>query len=292
VTKEQIQSLVDCGLLRPKSQVGWRAAEGEAFTTEGTGKTVVFLVHIERGFGILAGDFLRGLLHFYRIELVHLAPNSITIIATFIHLCEAYLGIAPHFHLWRHFFELKKTGKGVVISSISIMLRQNMKPEYIDLALLDNTTGWKQGWFYLDNPAPALRERTGRIPVVGLEWTNQLVTLDTQELKPLLDDLEKLKAEGLTGAAVAISFCRCLIQPLQDRAHPAFEYWGQSDPTRVAQRKVSKAEMIAHAKNIFSGRIRNKECPKALGIYIPADPVSFRPCPFFNVRFFECTSWF
>jgi hypothetical protein len=80
---------------------------------------------------------------------------------------------------------------------------------------------------------------------VGPEWTNQLATLDTQELKPLLDDLEQLKAEGLTSATVAINFCRCLIQPLQDRAHPAFEYWGHSNPTRVAQRKVSKEEMIA-----------------------------------------------
>jgi hypothetical protein len=190
------------------------AGAGVAFPTEGTNETVVFLAHIERGFGVPAGDFLCGLLHFYRIELVHLAPNSITIIATFIHLCEAYLGITPHFHLWRHFFKLKKTGKGVVVGSVSFLLRRNMKPEYIDLALPDNTIGWKQGWFYLNNPAPALRERTGRIPVVGPKWTNQLATLDTQELKPLLDDLEHLKVEGLTGAAVAISFCRRLIQPL------------------------------------------------------------------------------
>jgi hypothetical protein len=72
---------------------------GEAFPTEGTGKTVVFITHIERGFGVPAGDFLRRLLQFYQIELVHLAPNSITTIATFIHLCEAFLGITPHFHL-------------------------------------------------------------------------------------------------------------------------------------------------------------------------------------------------
>jgi hypothetical protein len=117
---------------------------------------------------------------------VHLAPNSITIIATFIHLCEAYLGLTPHFHLWRQIFELKKMGKAVVVGSVSFMLRRNMKSEYIDLTLPDNTTGWKQGWFYLDNPAPALRERTGRIPVVGLEWINQLATLDTHELKPLM----------------------------------------------------------------------------------------------------------
>jgi hypothetical protein len=99
VTEEQIQSLVDRGLLRPKAQVGWRPAAGEAFPMEGTSETVFFLAHIERGFGVPACNFLRGLLHFYRIELVHLAPNWITIIATFIHLCEAYLGITPHFHL-------------------------------------------------------------------------------------------------------------------------------------------------------------------------------------------------
>jgi hypothetical protein len=69
-----------------------------------------------------------------------------------------------------------------------------------------------------------LMERTGRVPVPGLEWTNQLATRDTKELKPLLDDLEQLKAEGLIGNAVAISFCRRIIHPLQDRAHPVFEY--------------------------------------------------------------------
>jgi hypothetical protein len=148
------------------------------------------------------------------------------IISTFVHLCEAYLSIAPHFHLWRHFFELKKTGKGVVVGSVGFMLHQNMKLEYIDLMHPDNTIGWKQGWFYLDNPAPALRERMGQVLVPGPEWTNQLATRDTEELKPVLDDLEQLKEEGLTGAAVAISFSRCLIQPLQDRAHLAFEYWG------------------------------------------------------------------
>jgi hypothetical protein len=128
VTKEQIQSLANRGLLRPKAQSAGA----------GGGRRVP---DIERGFSVPAGDFLRGLLHFYCIELVHLAQNSITIISTFVHLCEAYLGITPHFHLSRHFFELKKTGKGVVVGSVGFMLRRNMKSEYIDLTLPDNTTG-------------------------------------------------------------------------------------------------------------------------------------------------------
>jgi hypothetical protein len=65
-----------------------------------------------------------------------------------------------------------------------------MKSEYIDQTLPDNTTGWKQGWFYLDNPTLALKERIGRVSVSGPEWTNQLASRDTEELKPLLDDLE------------------------------------------------------------------------------------------------------
>jgi hypothetical protein len=145
-----------------------------------------------------AGDFMHGLLHFYRIELVHLVPNSIRIISTFVHLCEAYLGIMPYFHIWCHFFELKKTGKGMVVGSVGFMLHRNMKSEYIDLTLPDNTTTWK------DSKA-------------------------------------------------------------------------QSDPTRVAQRKVSKAEMMARVKNIFDGRICNRECPKELGVYNTSDSVSLRP---------------
>jgi hypothetical protein len=31
----------------------------------------------------------------------------------------------------------------VVVGSVSFMLRRNMKSEYINLALPDNTTGWK-----------------------------------------------------------------------------------------------------------------------------------------------------
>jgi hypothetical protein len=190
VTEDQIQSLADRGLLRPKAQVGWRPATGEEFPTEGTGKTIVFLAHIECRFGVPAGDFLRGLLHFYSIKLVHLASNSITISSTFVHLCEAYLSIAPHFHLWCHLVELKKTGKGVVVGSVGFMLRRNMKLECIDLTLPDNTTGWKQRWFYPGNPASALKERTRRVPVPGPEWTNHLASRDTEELKPLLDNLE------------------------------------------------------------------------------------------------------
>ena len=62
--------------------------------------TVVFRSFYEKGFSLPAGSFFRGLLFFYRLEVTHLKLNSIVQIVIFIHLCEAFLGIAPHFNMW------------------------------------------------------------------------------------------------------------------------------------------------------------------------------------------------
>jgi hypothetical protein len=104
MTETKIQSLVDCGLLRSKAEVEWKATVGEEFPTADVKEQVVFALYFERGFNLPLGDFFRGLLYYYKVELVHLVPNSITVVSTFIHFYEAYLGISPHFLLWRHLF--------------------------------------------------------------------------------------------------------------------------------------------------------------------------------------------
>jgi hypothetical protein len=93
---------VDRGLLRPKTEVEWRAAAGEEFPSEDVKEQVVFASFFEHDVNLPVGDFFRGLLYYYRLELVLLVPNSITIVLTFIHFCEAYLAIPPHFMLWRY----------------------------------------------------------------------------------------------------------------------------------------------------------------------------------------------
>jgi hypothetical protein len=122
MTEAKIQALVDRGLLRSKAEVEWKAVAGEEFPTEDVKEQVVFTSFFECGFNLLVGDFFRGLLYYYKLELVHLVPNSITVVSTFIHFCEAYLGISPHFLLWRYLFCVKSTSKrsgpvGVVMFS-------------------------------------------------------------------------------------------------------------------------------------------------------------------------------
>jgi hypothetical protein len=92
MTEAKIQALVNRGLLQPKEEVEWRVAVGEEFPSEDVKEQVVFASFFERGFNLPVGDFFRGLLYYYQLELVHLVPNSITVVSTFIHFCEAYLG--------------------------------------------------------------------------------------------------------------------------------------------------------------------------------------------------------
>ena len=93
-------------------------------------------------------------------------------------------------------------------------------------------------------------------------------------MERLLEEIAGLLEQGLTRAAVAISFCRRLTQPIQERVHPSFEYWGHRDPTRGHERKVPRYEIANRVTRIMAGEIRDKGCPKAHCLKRPTDAVS------------------
>jgi hypothetical protein len=105
------------------------------------------------------------------------------------------------------------------------------------------------------------------------EWDLGLPTRDLEDLKGVLELVSDIKKRGVTGAAVARPFCRQMIQSIKDRVHPVFEYFGQSDPTREVNRKVSKEEMAARVSQMYSGKVMVKKCLRAHSLKRPADPV-------------------
>jgi hypothetical protein len=222
------------------------------------------------------GDFFRDLLYYYQLELVHLVPNSITVVSTFIHLCEAYLGISPHFLLWRYFFCVKSTGKRLgPVGAVMFTLRSGLKAEWIDTDLPDNTTWWRSEWFYSADQLHRLPRRTGHKPVKINLWDLGLSSRNIGDLKGVMELVIDMKKRGVTGAVVVRSFCWRMTQPIKDRVHPAKEYWGQSDPTREVNRMVSKEEMVAIVSQMYSRKVKVKNCPKAHSLKRPADPVRF-----------------
>jgi hypothetical protein len=208
----KIQALVDRGLLRPKAEVEWKAAAGEEFPAEDVKEQVVFASFFERDFNLPVGDFFRSLLYYYKLELVHLVPDSITIVLTFIHFCQAYLGISPHFLLWSYLFCVKTTVKRLgPVGAVMFYMRLGLKTEWIDTDLPDNTAGWRSEWFYIVDQLPGLPRRTSHKPVKISEWDLGLSSHELEDLTGVLELVSDMKKLGVTGEAIARSFCRRLI---------------------------------------------------------------------------------
>jgi hypothetical protein len=207
---------VNRGLLRPKEEVEWRATAGEQFPTEDVNEQVVFASFFEHGFNLPMGDFFHGLLYYYKLELVHLVPNSITVVSTFIHFCEAYLGISPHFLLWRYLFCERSTSKrSGPVGVVMFFLRSDLKVEWIDTDLSDNTAGWRSECFYIADQLPGLPRRTGHKPVKISKWDLGLSFCDLEDLKGVMELVNDMKKCGVIGATVARSFCQRMIQPIK-----------------------------------------------------------------------------
>ena len=132
-SRSDLESLVKQGFLPSKSVIQWRPAFGDARPYENMNEIIGF-VYFERGLGLPCSNFFSGLLYYYGIQLYHLTPNSFVHTSVFVHLCEAFLGIEPHFDLFRHLFHLKPQPSSArldVVGGAGIQLRQRMDRVYI-----------------------------------------------------------------------------------------------------------------------------------------------------------------
>ena len=84
-------------------------------------------------------------------------------------------------------------------------------------------------WFYIDNHAPALPERTPGPPKQCNEW--YALAGNADQVEELLERIAKRQREGVTGATIVSSWLRRQVQPLQSRIHSGFEYTGLYDPS-------------------------------------------------------------
>ncbi|RLN12401.1 hypothetical protein C2845_PM09G11440 [Panicum miliaceum] len=165
-------------------------------------------------------------------------------------------------HRWR-----KQGSKDVlldlkdVVGGATFLLRQGGK--YPEVVFKDSNKRWAEEWFVVANPASGLLPRTELPPVLNARWEEKPTDEEMVEVEVLLAELQNLKAEKLTGAAMALSFAKRLTQPIQERVHPGYEYSGREDPTRGQNRKVSRSKVHKRVTLIVSREVRDKGWPKA-----------------------------
>jgi hypothetical protein len=129
------------------------------------GYVVSFIRHQERGFTAPVSRFMRRLCHHYGEELHNSAPNAISQAATFVGVCEGFLGISVNWDFWVHLFRAElhtlataetRVRWAVRAGGLSISLRDSRKEFYIPCTMTSNNVEWERGWFYLCNDKPGL----------------------------------------------------------------------------------------------------------------------------------------
>jgi hypothetical protein len=234
------------------------------------GFRVIFIAFLLWGWSFPPHPFLRGLLFAYGIQLHDLNPNSVLHIACFITLCECFLGIEPHWALWRRIFAIRhplpyQTG------GFGVQVRPDV--EYFNLQTLENNPGWRTKLYYAKDkfsdgenfgleefhPTVVLRPR--------VSWRHDLSDEELKITEPLMEKIQQLRAtpkKELLGIQLIRTFIERRIQPLAARAHCMWDYSDHRDSTRISQDELHEAEIDECVRTVTN--IKKKDpVPKIFG---------------------------
>jgi hypothetical protein len=236
-----------------------------------SGYWVMFLAFLLRGLSLPAHEFLRGILFVYGVQLHQLMPNSILHIACFITLCESFLGVEPHWILWKFLFCLRPSvflSKNPELGGAVVSVRA--KVHYLEFSMAASVQGWKKKWFYIKDQKTASSDKFGIATFDANKSLTKLTSWDSppteaeiEGIKPLLTRIQSLKSAAggaVTGTQLMAFFLWRRIQPLQARGH-GFDPHGRCQLTRVNSTNVQD-EGLRIGGNRVSDEIKGKDQSK------------------------------
>jgi hypothetical protein len=213
------------------------------------GYVVSFICFHERGFTAPASRFMRALCHHYGVELHNFASNVISQAATFVGVCEGFLGIPVNWDLWVHLFGAElytlpttetRTRRAVRAGGMSLGVRTQHKDDYIPCTMTTNNADWERGWFYLRNAEPGLRPYTGKVlRERPASWYHGVSPPQHQaRLDSLLAALRNLAGRGLTAEVVLAHHHHWRVVPLMERPLRIYEMTEIADPVALAKSRL------------------------------------------------------
>jgi hypothetical protein len=213
------------------------------------GYVVSFVRFHERCFMAPASRFMRALCHHYGVELHNFAPNAISQAATFVGVCEGFLGIPVNWDLWVHLFRAElytlpttetRTRRAVHAGGMSLAVRSQRKDDYIPSTMATNNADWERGWFYLRNVESGLPPYTGLVlRERPASWYHGVSPPQHQaRLDSLLAALRNLAGRGLTAEVVLAHLQHQWIVPLMERPLRIYEMTEDADPVALVKSRL------------------------------------------------------
>ncbi|KAK1610458.1 hypothetical protein QYE76_034131 [Lolium multiflorum] len=186
-------------------------------------------------------------------QLWQLTPNSILHLSIFVTVCEAFLGIDPHWGLWRKIFYVKRHNDSngpPVVGGVGFVVRKEV--DYLDYPMKESVQGWRNKWFYLRDPlVPGRRSNLPPfedklIAKPKKSWQNALSPKERVIADKLFDQVVALKNGGgltMCGTEVVSVFLQRRVQPLMSRPHQLWLYTGKDDRSRVCSADLSAEDL-------------------------------------------------
>ncbi|KAK1613246.1 hypothetical protein QYE76_036919 [Lolium multiflorum] len=222
------------------------------------GFTMVFLSFLYRGLLLPTHEFLLRLLRTYEIQLWQLTPNSILHVDVFITLCEAFLGIEPHFGLWKKIFYVKRyssSNGSFVIGGVGFVARSEVN--YFSFPMRESVQGWRLKWFYVKDSLTTESQLPCFADVLEAKpkdsWKNILSPDERAATDELFAKFLRIKeADGQTmiGTEVAAVFLKCRVQPVMARVRPMWLYTSPKYETRINVAELSEKELLDEVRHL------------------------------------------
>jgi hypothetical protein len=238
---------------------------------------VMFLAFLLRGLSFPAHDFLRGLLFVYGVQLHQLTQNSILHIACFVTLCESFLGIEPHFLLWKFLFRLRPSvalSKKPELGGAVVSVRA--EAHYLEFAMAALVQGWRKKWFYITDQKISSSDQYVIAPFDAAKdlkklasWDSPPMEAEMEDIKPLLARIQALKSGSggaLLGTQLMAFFLQRRVQPLQHRISKLWSFSGLGDSSRVSDDLMEKKDLDKQVRALTT-LMKDHE--------IPALPIGF-----------------
>jgi hypothetical protein len=190
---------------------------------------------------------MRALCYHYGVELQNFTPNTILQAATFVGVCEGFLGIPVNWDLWVHLFRAElhtlmtpesKIRRAVRVGGMTIALRNTRRELYIPCTMTSNNAEWERGWFYLRNDSTA--PYSGKVLKEKADSWHHGVSPPSHQtrLDSLLDTLKALADGGLTAGCVLANLHHRRIVPLMERPLRIFEMHKDANPIALAESRL------------------------------------------------------
>jgi hypothetical protein len=183
----------------------------------------------------------------YGIEYLNLNPNGIFHTAVFVHFCKAFLGIKPHWILFRKFFRVKpqpSASNPRIVGGAGIQMREDAAEQYLSYKLIDSNQDWKPKWFYITNHHPELPKPSGKQPKHRPWWNSETTMQEGLQLPKLLERNKARREAGLRAEHVAFSFMKRRVQPLMARDTLGYEYTSDDETSRMPRDEVDDDDIV------------------------------------------------